>query len=93
LLSAHKPRSRLAGQHRAIKLARVFLLFDEVGDVQKRVPVQPYIHKGGLHAGKHAGYAAVINRAGECVFVFALVMDLNELLIFDNCEPRLVRRS
>ena len=42
---------------------------------------------------QNAGYAAVINRSGQGVFVFAFVVDFRELIVFKNCQPRFMRRA
>jgi hypothetical protein len=64
-----------------IGLFRVFE-FEEVGYIEERVALQAHVHKSGLHAGEDSCYAAVVNGARECVFVFAFVVDFRELIVF-----------
>jgi len=75
-------------------LFAVFLVFkfQEVCDIEERVALQPEVNECGLHAGKHARYAAVVNGASEGVLVFAFVIDFSELVVFQDREPRLMRR-
>ncbi len=68
-------------------------LFHEVRDVEEGVALQANVHEGGLHAGQDAGDSAVIDGAGEGVFVLALVVDLGEGVAFDDGEPGLMRRG
>ena len=76
-------------------LVGVFLIFklDKVGHVKKRVAFETDIDKCRLHAGEHAGYAAVIDGPREGIFVFAFVINLRELIVFKNCKPRFVRSA
>ena len=60
----------------ALKVRRLSLFFQKVGDVQEGVALQAHIDKSRLHARQHAGHTAVIDRAGEGVFVLALVVNL-----------------
>ena len=71
------------GRERNIFFA-IFLLFGEVGDVEKRIALQTNIDKCRLHAGKDAGDFAFVNGAGESVFVLALIVDFRKLVVFDN---------
>jgi hypothetical protein len=77
----------------AIEIRGVALLFHEIGDVEKRVALQADVHKTGLHARQHTRYASVINRARESVLILALVIDLSEFVLFDDRQPRLMRRA
>ena len=84
----------IAGGLAPLKFRRVFLLlFEEIRDVEERVALQSHVDKCGLHSGKDPGDSALVNRAGECVFVFALVVDFRELIVFKNRKPRFMRRA
>jgi hypothetical protein len=67
-----------------IEISRVTGLFHEVRNVKERVALKSDIHKRGLHARKHARDFAVVNRACECVFVLALVINLRQRIVFDD---------
>ncbi len=71
-----------------------FLVFQlqEVGYIEEGVALQAHVHKGGLHAGQHPGDAAVIDGPRQGVLVFAFVVDLRELIVFQDCQPRFMRR-
>jgi hypothetical protein len=73
-----------AGKGGLFKLVGLFRVFEleEVGYIEEGVALKAYVYKGGLHAGQDAGYAAVINGSGQCVFVFAFVIDFRELIVF-----------
>jgi len=43
----------------------------EVGNVEKRVALQPNVYEGGLHAWQNARHAPFVDGAGQCVFVFS----------------------
>ncbi len=77
-----------------LEFVGLFLIFElkEVGYIQERVALQTDVDECRLHAGQHAGDAAVINRSGEGIFVFPLVIDFSKLIVFQNREPRLMRR-
>jgi len=77
----------------ALKVRRIFLLFEKIGDIKKRVALQPEIDKRRLHSWQNARYTAFVNGTREGIFVFALVVDLCELIIFQNCKPRFMRRA
>jgi hypothetical protein len=78
-----------------LQLVGLFLIFklDEVGYVEKRVPLQPQIDKRRLHTGQNACHSSVVNGTREGVFVFAFVVDFRELIVFQNRKPRLMRRA
>jgi hypothetical protein len=54
----------IAAVGRLLKFVGVFLLFEEVGDVQEGVALQANIDERGLHAREHAGDPAFVDRAG-----------------------------
>ncbi len=64
------------------KIGGVFLLLHEVGHIEERVALQTEVHKSRLHARKHAGHAAFVNRTRKGVFVFPLVVDFGEQVVF-----------
>jgi hypothetical protein len=72
----------------SVKLFGVGRLLHEVGDVEEGVALQANLHEGRLHAGKHARDAAVVDGAGEGVFVLALVVDLGEGFSFSTMARR-----
>ncbi len=71
-------------------LFAIFLFFSEVGDVKESIALQADIDKCRLHAGKDTGDFAFVNGAGEGVFVFALVIDFRELVVFDHRQAGFV---
>jgi hypothetical protein len=60
------------------------VVFEEVGNVEKRVAFQSNVNKGGLHSGQHACDTTFMDTAGEGIFFFALVEKLNYLIVFKN---------
>jgi hypothetical protein len=58
-----------------LEVGGVVDLFHEVGDVKEGVAFEADVHKGGLHAGKDAGDAAVIDGSCEGVLILAFVID------------------
>ena len=73
-------RSLFARRRNAYGLYRfVFVFqFQEVGDIEKCIALQANIDECRLHAWKHAGDPAFVDRSGKGVFVFAFVVDLGE---------------
>ena len=67
-----------------LEFVRLFLVFEfeEVRYVEERIAFQPDIDECRLHAGQYAGNAAVIDRTGQSIFVFAFVIDFRELIVF-----------
>ena len=43
----------------------VFVFFEEIGHIEKRVALQPQIDEGRLHAGQDAGDTSFMNAASE----------------------------
>src|SRR5579885_393229 len=70
------------GHTEALKVGGVFLFFEEIGDVEKGVALQTKVYKGGLHTGQDASHAAFVNGPGEGIFIFPLVINLSELVVF-----------
>ena len=90
----HAWRSRcVVSVGRGVELRGVGSFFHEISDVEEGVALEANVHKAGLHAWKDAGYAAVIDGAGERVFVLALVIDFCEGVVFDDGQTRLVGRA
>ena len=77
----------------SLEVGGVFLLLHEVGDIEKRIPLQTQVDESGLHPGEHAGNATFVNGAGESVFILALVIDFCELIVFKDGQTRLMRRT
>ena len=65
-----------------LKVRRVFLLFEKVGDVEKCVALQPQVDECRLHTGQNTSDTAFVNGTREGIFVFALVVDFRELIVF-----------
>src|SRR5207249_11481121 len=65
--------------------------FHEVGDVEKRVAFQSYIHKRRLHSRKHAGYASFVDGPCEGVFVFTFQVDFCKLVVFNHPDLGFMR--
>ncbi len=71
-------------------LAEVDLLFilhelGEIGDIQECVAVEPYINKGGLHAGQHFHHAALVEIAHHpLILVSPLDIKLGNYAVFEN---------
>jgi len=80
-------------QRGALKFAGVFLLFKKVGDVEEGVALQANVDKCRLHAWQDAGDLAFVHGAGKGVFVFAFVMDFDELFVFNDGETGFVRSA
>jgi hypothetical protein len=74
-----------------LKVCRIARFFHKVGDVKERVALETDVYKAGLHSGKDASDTSVVDRAGECVFVFPLVVDLCKFVLLDDGKPRFVR--
>src|SRR5262249_20208763 len=64
-----------AGNDLLHALGIFFFLEEEVRHIQERVAFQSHIDERRLHAGKHAGHPAFVNRSSQGVFIFALVID------------------
>ena len=88
-------RQRRAGDFYIAEFA-VFVLVlqvEEVGDVEEGVALEADIHEGRLHAGQNARDAALVDGAGQSVFVFPLEIDFGELVVFDQCHLGFMRRG
>src|SRR6185312_625844 len=85
-------RARSGGMLQLLGFRLVFQL-DEVGYIEEGIPLQAKIYECRLHAGQDAGDTPVVNRPGQGVFIFTLVVNLCELVVFKNCKPRFVRRA
>ncbi len=72
-----------------------FLVFqlEKVGYIEEGVAFKSYVDKCRLHAGQDARDPPVVNGTGQCVFIFAFVIDFRELIVFKDCKPRLMRRA
>ena len=76
--------------HAAYDLVVFFVVLEEIRDVEKRVPVQPDIHKSRLHARQDARYAALMDAPGQGIFVFALEINFDDLVVLEYRHLRLV---
>src|SRR6185312_3727305 len=65
----------------------VFVLFEEIGHIEKRVALQAKVDKRRLHAWKHARYPAFINASRQRRLATALEEDFDELVVFKNRSP------
>ena len=65
-----------------LKVRRISLFFQKIGDVKECVPLQPDINECRLHSGQNARDTAFVNGTREGVFVFALVVNFRELIVF-----------
>jgi hypothetical protein len=68
----------------ACYLVKVFMFFEEIGHVEKRVALQTQIHECRLHSGENAGDSSFMNAAGERIFVGALEINFAQLIVFDQ---------
>lgn len=91
-----QPRLLLQARHRLFHAGDDFVVFlavfKEVGNVQEGVAVQPDIDECRLHAGQDAFHPALIDRAGYGVFLGPLVVNLSQLVVFEDGDLRLVER-
>jgi hypothetical protein len=83
----------VSGNAGAVELLAVFLFFEEVRYVKECIALQADVDECRLHSGKHASDTTFVNGSGESVFILALVVDFGELVIFENRQPRFMRRS
>jgi hypothetical protein len=95
-------RARFAGLARgclaiavrnALEVGGVLLLFEEIGDVKEGVALETYVDECRLHSGEDSGDASLVDGAGEGVFVLALVINFCDLIVFDDGQPRFMRRT
>jgi hypothetical protein len=84
--------SRLRHRH-ILKFFLLVLFLEEIGHVKERVALQSNVHKGRLHAGKHARNAPFVDGAGQAVFVFALEVNFCELVVLLHRHLGFVRRG
>ena len=60
-------------------------LVEEIRDVKERVALQSDIHKGRLHAGQHAHYAAFVDIPDDALILFAAFdVKLSNAVILDD---------
>ena len=67
-------------------------IFEEVRNIQKGVPIETHIYERGLHARKHTADAAFINAACQPDAGIPFVVHLNQFVVFEHGDLRLVRR-
>ena len=75
-----------------LEVSRFAGFLHKISDIQERIAFQPDIHKRALHTRQHTRYLAVVDRSGQRIFVFALIVHLGEGVIFNDGKPRLMRR-
>jgi len=63
----------------------------KIRDIKEGVPFQSEINESGLHARKHAGDPALVNAASEGVFLRALEVNLDKLIVFEHGHAGLVQ--
>ena len=64
----------------------------DVGRVQKRRALEPYVDERGLHAGQHSGHAPLVEIAHESTAARALDVDLLRDTALDNRGARFAGR-
>jgi hypothetical protein len=60
------------------------VIFEEIRNVEKRIPLQADIDERRLHARKHARHSSFMNAASQRVFILALVENLDYLIFFQD---------
>src|SRR5438445_141491 len=58
----------------------VFVFFEKIRNVQKRVTFQTQVNKRGLHPGQNARHAALMDTSRQRVLIGALEVHFNELI-------------
>jgi hypothetical protein len=76
--------------HAGDDLVVLFVVFEEIGDVQKCIAIQADVDKRRLHARQDSRHAAFMNTAGQRIFVLALVVDFDYLIVLENRHTRFV---
>ncbi len=62
----------------------ILVFFEEVRDVQERVPLQPYIDKCRLHPGQDTRDAPLMDTARQRILVGALEINFHQLIVFNQ---------
>jgi hypothetical protein len=65
-------------------LVEVVVLFEEVGNVEKRVAFEAHIDESRLHSRQDARDAPLMNAACERIFVGALEVNFHQLIVFNE---------
>ena len=76
-----------------LKVFLVFLLFEEVGDVEKGVALESDVDECRLHSRQDPGDAAFVDGARERVLVLTLKIDFGKLFVFHHRNLSFVRGS
>ena len=63
---------------------------DDLRDVEKRVALEAYVNKGGLHAGQHLRDPALVDVADDPALILALDEDLDDLVVLEDGNARVV---
>jgi hypothetical protein len=71
-------------------LVVLFVVLEEVGNIQERVPIQSDIDECRLHSGQNTRDPAFVDAAGQRILVFALMVDFDHLVVFDHRYAGLV---
>jgi hypothetical protein len=59
------------------------VLIEEIRNVEERIAFQPHVHERGLHSGQNARNAALMDAACQRIFIGALEVNLNQLVVFE----------
>jgi hypothetical protein len=86
--NGHRPAGAVQFEHLLLDAGDYFVvllvILEEIRDIQKCVPFQADVHEGGLHARKHTRNLALMNAAGKGVLVLALMVDFDQLVVFED---------
>src|SRR5579885_479868 len=65
-------------------LVVLLVVLEKVRDIEECVALQPDVHKRRLHAGQHPRHPAFVDASRQRVFVLALEIDFDYLVILDH---------
>ncbi len=71
----------------------LFQVFDEIGDVEEGVAVQPDVYEGRLHPGQDPGDPAFVDAADQSELFLALNVNFDDSPLFQQGHLGLVGRS
>jgi hypothetical protein len=86
-------RLRMRAAYNLLEVFLIFLLFEEIRDVEERVAFESDVDECRLHSRQHPGHAAFVNGSRERVLVLALKIDFGKLFVFYDRNFGFVRRS
>jgi hypothetical protein len=75
---------------RAHDLLIFLVIFEEIGNVQEGIAFQANVHERRLHAGKHPRNPAFMNTTRQRVFLLALKINFDKLIVFEYRHASLV---